>query len=165
MDFVSGYDSDDGNSSAAPSVNLVADIVHSSISSAPVVAIASKTTMQMIQHDQKSLMNNPKACVVLAKTQGPAHPFRFNVAPAGAKQAGMGSIEPTAIEDWTFNEQYQTYQRSGFAMDSSSNAVLGDYEAYIEANGDTAQSVRGILNTIFTFQLTQYFSCQKEFQG
>jgi hypothetical protein len=147
MDFVSGYDSDDGNGSAAPAVNLVANVVHSSISSAPIVAIAAKNTMQMVQHDQKSLMNNPNARVVLAAAEGPAHPFRFNVAPAGAKQAGMGSIEATAIEDWTFNEQYQTYQRSGFAMDSSSNVVLGDYEAYLEANGDTAQSVRGIVYT------------------
>ena len=144
MDFLSGYDSDDGSTSGAPAVNLVAGIVKPAVSSAPAIGIASKNTMQMVQHGQKSLINNPNARIVLAATEGPAHPFRFNVAPNGAKQAGMGSIETTAIEDWTFNEQYQTYQRSGFAMDSSSNAVLGVYAAYVGSNGETSQSVRGI---------------------
>jgi pre-mRNA-processing factor 17 len=73
---------------------------------------------------------------------GPANPFRFNVAAAGARQAGMGTIEDTVIEDWTFDEQYQTYQRSGFALDVSTNQIIGDINEYNAVRGDTAQTAK-----------------------
>eukprot|EP00602_Paraphysomonas_sp_CaronLab_P007649 CAMPEP_0185024920 /NCGR_PEP_ID=MMETSP1103-20130426/8081_1 /TAXON_ID=36769 /ORGANISM="Paraphysomonas bandaiensis, Strain Caron Lab Isolate" /LENGTH=589 /DNA_ID=CAMNT_0027558009 /DNA_START=42 /DNA_END=1811 /DNA_ORIENTATION=- len=141
MDLIGGYGSDEDTDST-PSTIPQSQLIHAPMCSAPLVSVSSKAPSQLVKHNQKSLMNNPSANVVLAPMNGPAHPFKFNVAPVGAKQAGMGQIEETAIEDWTFNEQYQTYQRSGFAMDSSSNAVLGDYEAYVQSNGDTAQTVR-----------------------
>ena len=53
------------------------------------------------------------------------------------------SIETTSIEDYTFREQYNNYQRAGFAVDSSTNEILGDHNSYykeIEAGKDKYKS-------------------------
>lgn len=112
------------------------------VCSAPSVALVTKSQPKLIRNDQVKIFTNPKAEVILAPIQGPAHPFKFNAQAPGAKLAGMGHIEETLMEDWTFNEQYQTYQRSGYALDVSSNAILGDVNGYFASNGDTAQTVK-----------------------
>jgi pre-mRNA-processing factor 17 len=111
------------------------------------------TNSQLIQQNQIEFKNNPRINIVLAPQQGPAHPFRFN-APTpglGRKQAGMGHVENTNMEAWTFDEQYQTFQRSGYAIDSETNAILGDYKEYVSTNGDTAQTARGKVCSILSF--------------
>jgi len=62
-----------------------------------------------------------------ALEHGPAHPFKFA---DGTSVGSYGRIETTAIEDWTFNQQYQTYQRSGYAIDSSTNSIIGNTAAF-----------------------------------
>jgi hypothetical protein len=144
MDVLGTYGSDDEESTTAPAFQPRPEILNNSICSAPLVVMSSnKAPSKLLKPDQGVLLTNPTADIVLAQSEGPAHPFRFNVAAPGAKQVGMGQIEDAAIEDWTFNDQYQTYQRSGFAIDASSNAILGDYGAYLATNGDTAQTARG----------------------
>eukprot|EP01039_Chlorochromonas_danica_P005347 gene5347-5883_t len=44
------------------------------------------------------------------------------------KRVGQGFIETTVVDDIAFNTQYQNYQRSGYAVDIHSNAILGDRE-------------------------------------
>ena len=39
---------------------------------------------------------------------------------------GTGSLEVTSMQDFTFDEQFQTYQRSGYAVDSSTNQIIGN---------------------------------------
>jgi len=116
---------------------------HRPMCSAPSVALVVKPDQQLKKiNDNKQLMTNPKANVVLAPIHGPAHPYKFHRNDDGSKLSGMGHIEETNIEDFTFNEQYQTYQRSGYAIDASTNEVLGDYNEYIQNKGDTAQNVK-----------------------
>lgn len=50
---------------------------------------------------------------------GPINPYKnqFGTKPIKAEAA--------AIDDWTFNQQYENYQRSGYAIDSETNNILG----------------------------------------
>lgn len=142
MDILSAYGEDNDNSQehlvSAPA------IIHKPLCSAPSVALVPKSHPQIAKALDSQLMTNPKAEVVLAPLHGPAHPFKFNAPTPGAKLAGMGHIEDAVVEDFAFNEQYQTYQRSGYAVDVSTNEVLGDYNEYVLNQGDTAQNARGI---------------------
>mmetsp|Transcript_21910 Transcript_21910/g.36681 ORF Transcript_21910/g.36681 Transcript_21910/m.36681 type:complete len:525 (+) Transcript_21910:56-1630(+) len=47
-------------------------------------------------------------------------------------QAGSNptQLEVTSIQDYTFNEQFANYQRSGYAVDSSTNQIIGDRDMY-----------------------------------
>jgi pre-mRNA-processing factor 17 len=139
MEFCANY-GDDDDESFVPTAKLSDE----NLSSAPNVALIARPVAQLAKYGQLQVMSNPKADVFLAPVNGPAHPFKFNVAPLGSKQAGMGTIEETSIEKWTFDEQYQTYQRSGYAMDVCTNEILGDINQYILQNGDTAQNAKGI---------------------
>jgi pre-mRNA-processing factor 17 len=47
------------------------------------------------------------------------------------RKFGRGFIQDTAIDAFTFEEQYQSFQRSGYALDSSTAQVLGDYQSYL----------------------------------
>ena len=138
MEVLGEYGSDDEGLGPQPEVKVAL----SGSASAPSVAIVSRDLPKLIRHDQKEIMANPTADILLAPVSGPANPFRFNVAAAGARQAGMGTIEDTVIEDWTFDEQYQTYQRSGFALDVSTNQIIGDINEYHAVRGDTAQTAK-----------------------
>ena len=148
MDIISSlYTEDDLGNSCDPSPSFSQQSQEVSIiprlSSAPVVALVPKSHPQLIKQNQHELMYNPKAEVVLAPLHGPAHPFKFNAPAPGAKLAGMGHIEETNLEAWTFDEQFQTYQRSGYAVDSSTNAIIGDIQKYYDQNGETAQTAKG----------------------
>lgn len=74
-----------------------------------------------------SLFENRPLNASIGPVHGPAHPFKFR---NGCLLGSFGNIETTAMEDWTFNQQYQTYQKSGYAIDSSTNSVIGDQMSY-----------------------------------
>ena len=158
MNLLDGYTSDEddntsnnnnNNSSTSHIISTTYQPISSSLCVAPIVSLNSTTTNNnsLIKHNQTELFHNPRANVVLAPQHGPAHPYRFNAPVGGTKQVGMGRIEETNMESWTFDDQYQTFQRSGFAIDSETNVVLGDYEEYVKSGGDTAQTARGILQS------------------
>ena len=134
MDFLGGYGS--GDEAPAPEYSTL------SVNTAPAVAIVSKAHPLVLRHDQKELTHNVTADVLMAPVQGPTNPFKFNHTGPG-KAAGMGSIEDTVVENYAFDEQYQTYQRSGFAVDISTNQILGSVDEFNAANGETAQTARG----------------------
>lgn len=48
------------------------------------------------------------------------------------KRYGKGYIQATAIDDFTFDEQYQSFQRSGYAVDFHSNRIIGSYDGYVQ---------------------------------
>ncbi|RYG97277.1 hypothetical protein EON65_53110, partial [archaeon] len=50
------------------------------------------------------------------------------------KRIGQGFIEETVIDDVAFNLQYQSYQRSGYALDLNSGSVLGNMQGYVAEN-------------------------------
>ena len=100
---------------------------------------ANSRLLSSIDVKNNMLMVNSKVDTVLAPIHGPHNPFCLNANVAGVKRVGMGSIENTNMEDWCFNEQYQTYQKSGYAFDVNSNAeVIGDYEEYLRNQGNVA---------------------------
>lgn len=100
---------------------------------------ANSRLLSSIDIKNNMLMVNSKVDTVLAPIHGPHNPFRLNANVAGVKRVGMGSIENTNMEDWCFNEQYQTYQKSGYAFDVNSNAeVIGDYAEYLRNQGNVA---------------------------
>ena len=68
---------------------------------------------------------NPTANIVLAPKQGPSHPFK--------RCGGSQLAEPANIEDWAFEEQYQNFQRSGYALDMDSNTVMGNTNEYLRS--------------------------------
>lgn len=41
-----------------------------------------------------------------------------------------GSLEVTSMQDITFDQEFQSYQRSGYAVDSSTNQVIGNKRMY-----------------------------------
>ncbi len=47
------------------------------------------------------------------------------------RKIGRGFIQDTAIDGFTFEEQYQSFQRSGYALDSSTSQVIGDYQSFL----------------------------------
>jgi hypothetical protein len=114
------------------------------LSTYPLTKLSSSNSL--IKYNQKELLTNPTLDIVLAPSQGPAHPYRFNAAAqSGIQQVGMGQIEEAAMEDWAFDDQYQTYLRNGYALDPSSNAVLGDVNAYLLATyGDSDRVAKGL---------------------
>ena len=48
----------------------------------------------------------------------------------GAKAGGSSSLEQTHLEDFTFNQQFSSYAARGFAVDLSTNEVLGNKAAH-----------------------------------
>ena len=96
-------------------------IVTAPLATAPVVKSANTSSLS-----SQALIQgyNPRANIVLAPKQGPSHPF---------KQSKVGELTEAAnIEDWAFEEQYQNFQRSGYALDMDSNAVMGNSNEYLK---------------------------------
>ena len=50
------------------------------------------------------------------------------------------ALEITNIQDFTFDEQFQNYQRSGYAVDYSSNTVIGDVTMFNLESTQTMKS-------------------------
>jgi pre-mRNA-processing factor 17 len=50
--------------------------------------------------------------------------------PKFGSKNGVGTLEETSVESYSFDEQYKNYQRSGYAVDSTTNEIIGDLEAY-----------------------------------
>jgi pre-mRNA-processing factor 17 len=90
------------------------------------------------------LIANSRADVVLAPVQGPSNPFKFNATVPGASRVGLGTVETADMEDWCFNDQYQTYQKSGYAIDVDSKAVVGDFNEFIRNKGNSASYTKKI---------------------
>lgn len=147
MEALGAYGSDD---EATPALQPeYRDSSLAIVSAAPAVGMLSTGHVgsQLLRHDQKEISSNLPIEVLMAPVQGPANPFTFNTAGAvgGGRRVGMGVVEDAAVEDWTFDEQYQTYQRSGFAVDLTTNRVLGNYGEYVKSGGETSQTARGAL--------------------
>lgn len=51
-----------------------------------------------------------------------------------------GSLEVTNMQDYTFDEQFQTYQRSGYAIDSSTNQIIGNKRMHKMETGLTGKA-------------------------
>lgn len=61
-----------------------------------------------------------------------------------------GHLEITNIQDYTFDEQFQNYQRSGYAVDASNNTVIGNKSLYELENKITAKAQKEIIKNDIT---------------
>lgn len=80
---------------------------------------------------QMLVTHNPRADAFLSLPEGPKHPYRSSIQSAGGMQqagmkCGMGYVEEAAVDDSTFDEQYKSYLRSGYALSLGTGEVLGD---------------------------------------
>ena len=150
MDLLSTYtsdDEDDVDAMKTASAFSSSNVSTYPLTIAPVVVKGSTTSMNSkaltLGHFQNNLMSNPTIDVVLAPVQGPSHPFKARSHGSEISRPGVGATEATNVEDWAFDKQYQSFQRSGFAVDCSSNEVLGDYHEFTLENASQAtRSVR-----------------------
>ncbi|KAJ8610013.1 hypothetical protein CTAYLR_006636 [Chrysophaeum taylorii] len=72
-----------------------------------------------------TMVRNLPAAAVRAPVLGPAHPHR---------RGGVGSAEVAAIEEWSFHEQYHTFQSYGYALSASGGTeVVGTEEGLSRA--------------------------------
>jgi pre-mRNA-processing factor 17 len=46
------------------------------------------------------------------------------------KKHGVGHIQPTSVDDYAFDDQYHSFQRSGYVVDLGSHKVIGNIENY-----------------------------------
>lgn len=60
------------------------------------------------------------------EVSGPEHPYK--------NQFGMrkNQTQSTCIDDYTFDEQFKLFQKSGYAIDTTSNTILGNYQAFVD---------------------------------
>ena len=137
MDAIAGYGSEDD----APLPMALLSPPSSIISAPTALTVQSSSRdlrLKAIDSKTNSLTVNRRADVVLAPVQGPTNPFKQNASIQGVQRVGVGAIEAMSMEDWCFNEQYHTYQKSGYAVDHSTNAVLGNYQEYLANEGNAA---------------------------
>ena len=133
MQFLAGYDSDGGDDSSAtkPAAALVASVSRP-LNSAPVVSLLAHrnaTQQQALVVGGGAL--NSTIDVLQAPIHGPANPFQSHGAVAGVRVSGMGQLSGASLSDYTFKEQFTSFERNGFAIDVSTNQVLGDYNAFV----------------------------------
>ena len=136
MNFLSGYGSDEEDSS--PSASLLSA---SAIATNPVVSSTALSTSLRnscepapVVGKDNLVLTNPKMDVLCAPELGPQHPYKKNQTMASHKRVGMGFIEDTLIDSHAFDEQYKSFLKSGYAVDSATNQVVGDYSEYVNDN-------------------------------
>lgn len=96
---------------------------------APLTLVPKGMSLVPFNGENQALANLP------GEIAGPNHPFKSKY---GVK---LMHTEDAAIDEYTFDEQYKNYQRSGYAMDASSNVVLGDYNAFIKESLPTKREM------------------------
>ena len=151
-----GDDGDDDNkiipsslsSSSIPSYLSMAIVSAPSLIGGNATTSSSSTSLSIWNKNDKdnvNMMRNVRASEMFKASEGPAHPFRssiINVGNSDIKRCGMGYVENAAIDEYTFNEQFQSYQGKGYAFDVTTNQVLGDYNEYLASHNSIPQGKR-----------------------
>lgn len=139
MNLLAGYGSDEEEATpaglhvpATSTQRLQAQVCQPMTSSAPAVSVVP------YQHSNVLALTVAGGNATLDSLQhgpslGPVNPFRTHGALPGVRVAGMGTVSTSSLSDYTFHEQFNSFERDGFAIDSSTNEVLGDYNAYLAA--------------------------------
>ena len=118
MNFLTNYDSDNDEEKSGPTLtsNYV-PVFSNSLIIAP-IAIAKQNTVVIHTGDNLSINNLP------GELSGPTNPFKQKF---GVK---LSITEESLMDDYAFNQQYDNYQRAGYALDTNTNEILGDHNAY-----------------------------------
>ena len=89
------------------------------------------------------LERNLPAATLLAAKQGPEHPYRRNVENLETGSVFVGGAAQRAnVEDWSFHEQFHTYQSYGYAADAAGgNNLVGTQEGLDRAANNGAETI------------------------
>lgn len=138
MDALAGYGSDEDDAPLLPSLSTI-NAVRSAPLDVTIMHNANRTNSRLASIDLKTntLVVNSKVDIVLAPESGPHNPFKRSSNTASTS-VGLGTIEATNVEDWSFDEQYQTFQKSGYAIDVDNRGIVGDYQEYVRNGGSVA---------------------------
>ncbi|KAG9154801.1 hypothetical protein Leryth_020078 [Lithospermum erythrorhizon] len=77
---------------------------------------------------------NPTYDQLWAPIYGPAHPFAKDGLAQGLRNHKLGFVEDASIQPFVFDEQYNTFQKFGYAADPSATYYIGDLDA-VDKNG------------------------------
>jgi pre-mRNA-processing factor 17 len=141
MNFLGAYGSSDDDDDAS-NKKLRPKMLAKPVNAAPQIMAAPQRSLAVVNPLSKAagpiaksqtsgggqlmMMHNPRAEVFLAPIVGPAHPYRQKQAvPTGGSHTGAGVVERAGVEDWSFKDQYNTYQQHGYTTDTH-GVMVGD---------------------------------------
>uniref|UniRef100_A0A7S4KY98 Pre-mRNA-processing factor 17 n=1 Tax=Guillardia theta TaxID=55529 RepID=A0A7S4KY98_GUITH len=140
MDAVFGYGSDEDNKSKSQGSLAI------TVQAAPDVGKADLTseTQKMVANNSKMVTYNPSYEALWTPEAGPSNPYYQNGITPGMRNTLGGFIERTNVADFHFEEQHQTFNTFGFAMDPSAandsmfgSNIVGDRSAWNLMQGRT----------------------------
>jgi len=139
------YVSSDGEEGAAGEQSSVAQqpapvMSMAIMSSAPDVTVI-PDQLQVVPATTKEVFANHSYDAMWAAEEGPSHPYRRNGTVTNNSRPN-GAVEPTAIGEYEFDEQFNTFQSFGYAANPSAmlgaggeSEVLGDVKAWAKNQG------------------------------
>ncbi|CAH9073971.1 unnamed protein product [Cuscuta epithymum] len=108
--------------SAAPKIN-------DTMLALTVAGGAAQALSKPLDPTQHSVSYNPTYDQLWAPIYGPAHPYAKDGLAQGLRNHKLGFVENASIEPFVFDEQYNTFQKYGYAFDPSANSYVGDMKA------------------------------------
>lgn len=84
---------------------------------------------------------NPTYEQLWAPICGPAHPYAKDGLAQGLRNHKLGFVEDASIEPFVFDEQYNTFQKYGYAVDPSENSYIGDLEKMKECDAISVYNI------------------------
>ncbi|KAK3443135.1 pre-mRNA-processing factor 17 isoform X1 [Eucalyptus grandis] len=109
------------------------------------VAKTNQTLARPIDPSQHAVAFNPTYDQLWAPICGPAHPYAKDGIAQGMRNHKLGFVEDAAIGSFLFDEQYNTFQRYGYAADpcaSTGNEYVGDLDALKQNDGISVYNIR-----------------------
>lgn len=109
------------------------------------VAQANQTLARPIDPSQHAVAFNPTYDQLWAPIYGPAHPYAKDGIAQGMRNHKLGFVEDAAIGSFLFDEQYNTFQKYGYAADPSASAgndYVGDLDALKQNDGISVYNIR-----------------------
>jgi pre-mRNA-processing factor 17 len=139
MNFLSGYGSEEEEEAPIPQLSSSRVISNPIVSTTTLsVSLAGKNNVNNVPIIGKDMVvsTNPTMEVMFAAAEGPKHPFKHAGTDnsTSVRKLGMGYIENTTIDDTTFDDQYKSFLKSGYAVHAGNNSIVGDYEEYLKDN-------------------------------
>nr|GMD13349.1 pre-mRNA-processing factor 17 isoform X2 [Ipomoea batatas] len=89
---------------------------------------AARALSKPLDPTQHTVPYNPTYDQLWAPIYGPAHPYAKDGLAQGLRNHKLGFVENAAIEPFVFDEQYNTFQKYGYAFDPSANHYVGDMD-------------------------------------
>nr|GMD17042.1 pre-mRNA-processing factor 17 isoform X2 [Ipomoea batatas] len=89
---------------------------------------AARALSKPLDPTQHTVSYNPTYDQLWAPIYGPAHPYAKDGLAQGLRNHKLGFVENAAIEPFVFDEQYNTFQKYGYAFDPSANHYVGDMD-------------------------------------